>query len=818
MKHLKALMTAAAVILTMASCSDREGSRFTKVVDGRFERDGKEVSFVGTNMWYGPILGSEGRGGNRERLVRELDELKSLGVTNLRVLVGADGPEYMPARTTPVLQPEPGVYNDTLLVGLDYFLAELGKRDMQAVLFLSNAWSWSGGFNVYLQWASAADSSAVRRWGIQPSEFYKSRDAQQMYFNHIRNIVTRRNTVTGKLYEDDPAIFSWQLANEPRPFSREPAVTDAFCNVLAESAALIKSLDPNHMVSTGNEGAMGCNDGDLALARRLNTCPDIDYVTIHIWPMNWSWVHKETLDRDFSAALLRTDSYIDEHEAFCRELGKPMVIEEFGFPRDGGLYDDGTPTTLKDRYYKHVFDRLLRSRSEGGALAGVNFWAWSGFAVRPVGRYESRQGDDYFGDPGQEAPGLYSVFVSDAGTIGVIREATAAMDAPYARALVENDWILGKDKPLRFDVHNVGKTPSSLTVRLSTDKGEPVGEWSETVPKDGIVQFAFDLTDGFYKVESTLDGRPVRDFVVGIGNPEKVVSEPDKADDFDDFWEKSLNELAAVDPQYRLTELPEHSNDVRKAYRVDMMSWGGEPISALLMEPVKEGKFPVFINYLGYNCDPWYEDPSDNPETIKVWLCTRRQGFNRDLSEPADFTVRGLESPGTYYYHGAFLDVVRGVDLACSRPKADLTRVFAEGGSQGGAFTLIAAALDPRIKAIAAFVPFLSDYPDYFKVASWPGNEILPAAKRLGISDGDLYHTLSYCDVKNFTDRIHCPVLMGFGLQDDTCPPHTNFAGYNNIPSTTEKSWICFPLSGHHVELEPGWNEARNAFFARYCD
>ena len=64
-------------------------------------------------------------------------------------------------------------------------------------------------------------------------------------------------------------------------------------------------------------------------------------------------------------------------------------------------------------------------------------------------------------------------------------------------------------------------------------------------------------------------------------------------------------------------------------------------------------------------------------------------------------------------------------------------------------------------------MPFLSDYPDYFKVASWPGNEILPAAKRLGISDGDLYHTLSYCDVKNFTDCIHCPVLMGFGLQDD---------------------------------------------------
>lgn len=806
-------MAAAAAFIALLSCSPR-ADRFTRVEDGHFVRDGKQVTFVGTNFWYGAILGSEGQGGNRERLVRELDTLKALGMTNLRVLVGGDGPENIPGRISPNLQPEPGVYNDTLLRGLDFFLAELGKRDMQAVLYLNNAWSWSGGYNVYLQWV-ADTASTGRRW-TPTSEFYTNREALELYHNHIRKIVTRRNTVTGKDYKDDPAIFSWQLANEPRPFSRDPKVVDAFCDFIAESSALIKSLDPNHMVSSGNEGSMGCNDGDLELAKRMNDCPGLDYVTIHIWPLNWSWVHKETLEQEFRRGVFMTDRYIDDHLEFSKELGKPLVIEEFGFPRDGGAYDDGTPTTLKDRYYAHVFDRLVRARGEDSNFAGVNIWGWGGFGKRPVGRYDWRPGDDYCCDPAQEPQGLYSVYANDASTIEVIKKATSALAAPYAKPIVENDWLLDASKPLRFEVLNVGKTPCSLTVKLSTDKGEKVDEWTQSVSKDGIVPFTFDLADGFYKVESTLDGQPVRNFVVGFGDPEKVLSPQDKPEDFDEFWEKSLNELAAVDPKYKLTELPEHSNDVRKAYRVDMFSWRGEPISALLMEPVKEGKFPVYVNYLGYNCDPWYEDPSDNPETIKVWLCTRRQGFSRDLSEPADFTTRGLESPETYYYHGAFLDVVRGIDLACSRPKADLTRVFAEGGSQGGAFTLISAALDPRVKAIATFVPFLSDYPDYFKVAGWPGNEILGAAKRLSIPDEELYHTLSYVDVKNFTDRIHCPVLMGFGLQDETCPPHTNFAGYNNIPATTDKTWICFPLSGHHVEREPGWNKARDEFFAKY--
>ena len=69
-------------------------------------------------------------------------------------------------------------------------------------------------------------------------------------------------------------------------------------------------------------------------------------------------------------------------------------------------------------------------------------------------------------------------------------------------------------------------------------------------------------------------------------------------------------------------------------------------------------------------------------------------------------------------------------------------------------------------------------------------------------------------DIKNFAGRITCPVIMGFGLQDDVCPPHTNFAAYNQIPAP--KQYVTFPLSGHHVEQEAGWWQARDAFFEEY--
>lgn len=140
------LIVSLVLVLVAVSCTtpskNQEGSNFVRVENGHFLRNGKPYYYVGTNFWYGAILGSEGQGGNRQRLCRELDSLKSLGIDNLRILVGSDGERGVSAKVEPTLQVAPGVYNDTIFAGLDYLLAEMSKRDMLAVLYLNNSWEW----------------------------------------------------------------------------------------------------------------------------------------------------------------------------------------------------------------------------------------------------------------------------------------------------------------------------------------------------------------------------------------------------------------------------------------------------------------------------------------------------------------------------------------------------------------------------------------------------------------------------------------------------------------------------------------------------
>ena len=375
---------------------------------------------------------------------------------------------------------------------------------------------------MYLEWAGAGKALIPAESGYVPfmeqmAQYSTNAKAQALFEQHLQTVVSRVNSLTGKPYSEDPAIFSWQIGNEPRCFSGDPAVQDAFVDWLHRAARIIKQADPNHLVSVGSEGSWGC-ENNMDLYERIHASADIDYLTAHIWPYNWSWVSQDGPQWGIDNAEAKTKQYIDEHVAVAEKLGKPLVIEEFGFPRDDFRFAKGTPTTGRDRYYGFVFNQVIASAHAHGRLAGANFWGWGGLA-QP--RHEQWQpGDDYAGDPAQEAQGLNSVFADDASTLAVIAEATGKLAAKaFAESEPVDNWMFTSEdqKPLKVVVRPMngfrGKTDVQATV--VTDKGEPF--CTKTVTADlrkgaDTLYIPLALEPGFYRVSLGLANSNLQDY------------------------------------------------------------------------------------------------------------------------------------------------------------------------------------------------------------------------------------------------------------------------------------------------------------------
>lgn len=802
-------------------------SDFVRVDNGKFMIGETPYRYVGTNFWYAAILGSQGRGGDRRRLAEELDLLKDNGIDNIRVLVGGDGEENIPSHVMPVLQTAPGVYNDTILDGLDYLMKELEARGMKAILFLNNAWEWSGGYGTYLEWATGEKTpnpaiDGYDKYMAHVAGFVKNEKAKELAANHVKNIVTRTNRYTGRPYSESPALMSWQIANEPRAFASDPETKEAFAQWIASQAALIKSLDPNHLVSTGSEGSHGC-EADINLWHRIHQDPNIDYDIIHLWPYNWGWVNEQNLVDNVDEACANANRYIMAHSELAAADGKPLVVEEFGYPRDGFIFTPGSPTLGRDKFYDYVF-ALVENNDN---IAGCNFWSWGGYAA-PAHEFW-QPWDDYTGDPAQEAQGLNSVFAKDASTLALIKEANRRLGANASGSDLKVEanpvhdwwWHLAETPELTFKVWDLtgkgGKKDLNVTIRGDRTDSPIVFEQTLTLDFNGAEPIEAAVTPmiatpGFYRVSASDGEKELAAFNIGI-EPEKVVSASDAQKDLRKFWDKALAELSKVPMNATMTEIPEKSGEKRKIYFCQYLSLDNDTVSGYLAMPVAPGKYPAIIYYNGYNGEPWEIDPDGMPEWIEFQHWVRGQGPNKPYNRYDDYVQYCLDDPGKYYYRGAFMDAIRTIDFIESLPQTDKDNIFAEGGSQGGAFTFVAAALDPRqrLRAIAPYIPFLSDYPDYFNIVSWPAGPVKGKAAEIGLDDATLYRNLSYFDIKNLTPWIKVPVLMGVGLQDPVCPPHTNFSGYNNLKGV-QKQFVIYPLCGHTVDYTD-WNPRRLEFF-----
>ena len=402
--------------------------KFVKVQGTHLMIGNQPYHFMGTNLWYGINLGSRGPGGDQPRLLRELDRLQALGVTNLRVVAASEGPNSAPFRMQPSLQPSPGVFDEQLLQGLDFLLAEMQKRSMHAIMCLGNFWQWSGGFAQYVSWADGTSIPYPEQFGWTTFEnysasFYVNDKAKSMYNQAVDLIVSRVNTLSGMKYSADPTIMAWELANEPRG-QNQP---DAYVKWVADTAARIKHLDTNHLVTTGSEGLTASQDNTKTRPEFVHALPGIDYLTFHIWVQNFGW-YDPRIPTTYETATKKALEYVEQHVSMAERLGKPAVFEEFGIARDGGDFHVTGTTSVRDQYYRTMFEASLQAALKGRPLNGVNFWAWAGEG-RPVNAGGLWQiGTPFIGDPPHEPQGWYSVYDQDFSTTDIIRDYARQMN------------------------------------------------------------------------------------------------------------------------------------------------------------------------------------------------------------------------------------------------------------------------------------------------------------------------------------------------------------------------------------------------------
>ena len=355
---------------------------FVRIRDGRFDLRGKPHFYVGTNMWFGCYLSEATLAGGRQRLGRELDRLQSLGVKNIRLLAGSESSPLAGAISRGITR-APHDYDESILNGLDFCLAEMAKRDMRGILYLSNFWQWSGGFAQFVRWATGQtipdpDKPVVGAGDWHDfmqfsAKFYQTPEAVALYRDYITRLIQRRNTVNGRIYRDDPAIMTWELANEPRPCADQSTMAKdvpIFCDWVDSTARLIHEQDANHLVCTGSEGVWGSLQKSEVFVASHKTSA-IDYLTVHVWARNWGWIKAPELSSpEFESAAEKARNHIDMHiKNRDRRLEKTsLVLEEFGLPRDGEKYSPDSPTLARDEYYRRMFKQVIESCEAGHAL------------------------------------------------------------------------------------------------------------------------------------------------------------------------------------------------------------------------------------------------------------------------------------------------------------------------------------------------------------------------------------------------------------------------------------------------------------------
>jgi mannan endo-1,4-beta-mannosidase len=364
------LLGSAAVLFLVAkpnSASNTPRDQFVRQRGGRFVIGQKPFRFAGANVavMY--------RDEDRARMPETLRQAAQAGIKVVRVWAfGEGGPndvkpmaDFEDWQRHHYFRRAPGEWNEDAFVHLDKVIAEAAKNNIYVQLCLTNWWRDTGGVTQYLRWAGindAADDSY--KFGINNEKailFYSNPETRRLYREHLEKLATRRNTITGVLYRDDPAIFGWELMNEAQVITGRWAERRAW---FEEMSAYLKSLDPNHLIAPGAWGYRSSSERREWLAD--HAIATIDYCDVHSYPRD---DHDSFVD---SPKALR--EFIDNRVAAAYSLGKPLVLGEFGM----GVEGHNGASQLE--WYRALFEGSARAGA-GGAM----FWILTPDARRGYG-------------------------------------------------------------------------------------------------------------------------------------------------------------------------------------------------------------------------------------------------------------------------------------------------------------------------------------------------------------------------------------------------------------------------------------------------
>lgn len=300
-----------------------------------------------------------------------------------------------------------------------------------------------------------------------------------------------------------------------------------------------------------------------------------------------------------------------------------------------------------------------------------------------------------------------------------------------------------------------------------------------------------------------------------------------KPADHEEYWKRALAEMNAVEPNIELKPA-EFVSPVADCFDMFFTGVRNARIHAKLLKPKNLGKkAPAILQFHGYNCTSgdWNEKLAYAASGfVVVALDVRGESFlSEDTGGPKTFTsvgyfMRGCQDPNpdNMIMRHIYLDTAELAKIVMGFDFVDENRVFAMGGSQGGALTIACAALEPRIARLAPVYPFLCDFKRVWDMdlARDAYEEIRhyfrwfdPAHEH----EEELFTRLGYLDLQFLAPRIKGEVLMATGLQDNICPPSTQFAMYNKIKA--KKQQIIYPDYGH--EFIPQFGDKTYQFFCQ---